>query len=1002
MASASHEREQELFHACLELSAGEREAYLERACGGDALLRERVARLLLAHSRARGETLRPLQALHEGDPPDLVGPYRLTGLLGEGGMGVVYEAEQLEPLRRRVALKVVKLGMDTKQVVARFMTERQALAAMDHPYVARVFDAGQTVAGRPYFVMERVDGVPLLEYCDLGRLPVDRRLELFARVCQAVQHAHQKGVIHRDLKPSNVLVSTADGVAIPKIIDFGIAKAVGLDVPGAVTDFTRTGQALGTPAYMSPEQAGRGPDVDTRTDVYSLGVILYELLTGRLPADPAETGYGEFLAALARAEVEPVRPSVRAANADDGGTEAAAKRASTPAGLKRRLQGDLDWVVTKALEPDRTRRYDTAAALAEDVLRHLRDEPVLAGPPSRTYRLRKLVRRHRTPVAAAAVALVALVAGAAVAATQAVRATRAERASRAEAETARQVAGFLVGLFEVSDPGVARGSTITARELLDRGAERIHEDLGEQLLVRARLQTVIGEIYRKLGLYDEARPLLAEALADRERLLGPDDLEVVRTIHALGRLDNDRGEPDAAEEAFRTALSRLSSAARKDPVEEARVRCQLANVLREKARYDEAEPLLRQALEALTRELGPTHRDVGAAFGDLGSTLMHTGRLAEAESAFRSALAVLEESLGSDHPERATTMVNLSTALARLGRYDEAEEHLLRAIAIDEKAYGPEHPVVGAVLNNLASLYGRLGRYDEAETVFERALAVRERSFGPGHPETSIALMNLGLTRMYKAEYEKSLRTLERALAIGQEARGAEHPQTALTRGVLGELHRRRGDLDAAEDAYGRALAAIQKTFGERHPHTVLHRLGLGRIALQSGRLAVADALLAETLSIAEKASPSNPDIPQVLDALGELRLRQGRLVDAREALERSRSLEDEALPPGHPDRVRTSVLLAEVLAAEERPAEAEALLRQALAIAESAHGPDHPDVADALHALGTVLLRRNDEEAASCLERALAVRRARLGRRHPDALETARVHASVGSSGPR
>ena len=363
----------------------------KHACDPDTDLRARVARLLAAHAQAeKGTFSPPLHALIPEDLTDSIGPYRLVRVLGEGGMGTVYEAEQLEPVRRRVALKIVKLGMDTQEVVARFMTERQALAAMDHPFVAKVFDAGQTAAGRPYFVMELVEGVPLLDYCDTHRLSLSERVELFILICQAVQHAHLKGVVHRDLKPSNVLVTASAQTPAPKIIDFGIAKAVGGDWPGGVAGFTRTDQPLGTPAYMSPEQAGFGRlDVDTRTDVYSFGVILYELLAGCLPADPAATGYAQFLSSLAKGELSMSRPSARVILLPTG-ADIAAARSTTLAGLRRQLEGDLDWIVMKSLEVDRGRRFETALALADDLQRYMSETPVTARPPTFSYQFSKV------------------------------------------------------------------------------------------------------------------------------------------------------------------------------------------------------------------------------------------------------------------------------------------------------------------------------------------------------------------------------------------------------------------------------------------------------------------------------------------------------------------------------------------------------------------------------------------------------------------------------------
>ena len=454
-------------------------------------------------------------------PPRTIGPYRLLQLVGEGGMGEVWLAEQTHPVRRKVALKVIKAGMDTAQVVTRFEAERQALALMDHPAIATVYDGGSTPEGRPYFAMEYVKGEAITTYCDRQRLTTQARLELFVQVCEGVQHAHQKGVIHRDLKPSNVLVTIQGDRPVPKIIDFGVAKATAQHLTER-TLYTELGVMIGTPEYMSPEQAEMGGlDIDTRTDVYALGVILYELLTGALPFDRKElrqAGFAEIQRMIR--EEEPPRPSTRLTQLGPASTQAATNRRTEIRRLASDLRGDLDWVTMKALEKDRTRRYETANALAVDVRHHLSHEPVSAGPPSAAYRAKKFVRRHRFGVAVAATLVLMLLIFGVTMTVQAQRiAMERDRANR-EAETAKQVSSFLVGMFETTNPFEGRGKNVPVGDVLDRGAQRITTELRDQPEVRATLMDTMGRVYYDLGVYDKAAELVKEALAYRQRTLG--------------------------------------------------------------------------------------------------------------------------------------------------------------------------------------------------------------------------------------------------------------------------------------------------------------------------------------------------------------------------------------------------------------------------------------------------------------------------------------------------
>ncbi len=742
-----------------------------------------------------GNPVPPLSIL-----PDHIGPYRILQVLGEGGMGIVYEAEETGPVRRRVAIKAMRVGTNSREVVARFETERQALAVMNHPGIAKVLGAGTTPQGQPYFAMELVRGLPITRYCDTHRMSVEARVELFILVCHAVQHAHQKGVSHRDLKPSNILVTEQDGIVQPKIIDFGIAKALGQQMTD-VTLVTLSGQAIGTAAYMSPEQVDpAGVDADTRADIYSLGVMLYELLTGSLPLDPKEIGLHPFLARLATGEINPPTPSTRLRNTDHPQVIAAAQtRQTDPKRLRRTLAGDLDWIVMKAMAPERTRRYETANALAMDLQRHLNDEPVLARSPSTRYRVEKFLRRHRLGVLAASTILAVVLASTVLATVGFVRASRAERAAAEEAAAARAVTTFLVDLFQSTDPRESGRSSQAALELLDRGAAQARSGLGGQPLHQARLLHTLGTVYSALSQYETARELLQEALSIRERELGPADPSLVETLIALGDVARTRGEMNDAERQLQQALEIGTRSFGREHIMVARALASLGALRIGQGRYAEAETLYREVLPLDSRVRAPSDRSIALNIGNLASTLWSQNRLEEADTLYRRALDLQERLQGRDHVDVASTLLNLGAVQYMQRRYEDALVTYERARRVSETVLGTEHFLVASVYNNLGETHWKLGHAAEAEPLFRQALAIKEKVLAP--TATSIATTLNGLAGLLRDQgrLTEAEPFCQRALQIRERAYPPTHRDVIETRHDYAALLRLAGRAREAE-----------------------------------------------------------------------------------------------------------------------------------------------------------------------------------------------------------
>jgi non-specific serine/threonine protein kinase/serine/threonine-protein kinase len=791
------------------------------------------------------------------DAPERIGPYHNLQKLGVGGMGVVYQADQQAPVRRTVALKLIKAGMDTEQVIARFESERQALALMDHAGIARVYDAGATEQGRPYFVMEYVRGEPITRFCDSRRLTIAERLELFAQVCEAVQHAHHKGVIHRDLKPSNVLVTELDGNPVPKIIDFGVAKATQQRLTER-TFFTELGAMIGTPEYMSPEQAGpSAQSVDTRTDVYSLGVLLYELLVGALPFEPAElrrASYDEICRRIR--EEEPPRPSRRLSTVGGQSSEAARRRGTDARTLTRQLRGDLDWITMKALEKDRDRRYGSPNDLATDLRRHIAHEPVAAGPPHIGYRVRKFARRHRLGVSAAAVVFAALIVGIMGTTYGLVRAQRAESEARHQAATAERVSEFLVDLFAAPDPRTSGGETVTAREILDVGVQKIDEQLAEEPQTRARILRTMGRVYTNLGMLADAEPLLEQALATEGELV--DQREKARALQALAWLYLQRGRYDEAEQQYLRGLEIRRRELGEEHPDTAAMMSALGNLYRIQARWNEADELLPSALEILQRMAGRDDPKTLTAMGNLAELRREQGRNGEAGALFKDCVERMRRVHGADHMDTLTIQRNLALTYKPLGRYDEAERLLLDAMEQLRRILGDEHPRVLQAVLQLAQLYKELERYDEAERFYRQAAEGVRKVRGASHPATIAALNGLGDTYRLRGRFAEAESILLGAIEQGRRAFG-DHATVGASSRYLALTYRARGRLDESSSLMYYAVRMFRENLGDEYDLT---RRTLVELAGIEARRGLRDAAL-ERLREAVDAGYSNPNLAE-------------------------------------------------------------------------------------------------------------------------------------------
>ncbi|MEM7355697.1 MAG: serine/threonine-protein kinase, partial [Acidobacteriota bacterium] len=926
---------EEIFRSASQRAPTERREYLSRACGEDRELRRAVEDLLRS-DEAAGDYLERLlvdgiELLGQTAAERQVGTYRLLERIGEGGMGVVYRADRDDDeYRKQVAIKLIRWGMDQPAQVERFRRERQILAELEHPNIARLLDGGTTAAGAPYLVMEYVAGEPIDRYCDRHRLGLAARLELFLTVCSAVQHAHQHLVIHRDLKPGNILV-TAEGTV--KLLDFGIAKLLRPDAG----EPTGTLDRFLTLAYASPEQI-RGELVGTASDVYSLGVVLYELLTGRRPIAPE--GLGRAEAERRILQIEPPAPSrvvtPIADEVDDAASpeDIAAARGLRPQALRRRLSGDLDVIVLMALRKERDRRFRSVDQLTRDLRRHLGGLPIEARKSSLVYRSVKFLRRNRLALAAAIVLVAALLA-AVISLQQTVR-TQQER------EKAAELASFLVDLFDASDPAIARGEDLTARQVLDRGAARIRDEFGSRPLLQATLLDTVGRVYRKLGLYDQARPLVEQALENRRRL-SQSSLDVGQSLRHLGHLDKAQG------------------------------------------RYPEAIAAYRESLELTHRQLGESHLETAECLNDLALALQIVGEVDEARELLRRALAIYRSLLGDEDPFVATVSINLALLFESQGDYAAAEPLMRDALAIDLKTFGDLHPNVADDLNSLALLLQQQGQLGPAQDLYQQALTMYRQLLEPDHPQLLASLNNLATVYSDQGELDEARRLLEEALGTFEPMRRQGHPDIAPSLNNLAQVLQYQGRYDEAAALLEEALALRRAAFGDRHFDVAASWHNLAILRFTAGDSTGAEPLFRRALELRrELVGEHHPATAASLTGLAMLHRVRGTHGEAITLQRRALEIQRQAFGAEHPVVARAQSLLGDFLTAAGESQAAEALLRRAIDLQRRLLSPQHHELATTLTRLGTLLthLGRTDE-AARRLGEALEIRRRALPEDH-------------------
>ena len=1063
--------EETLFHAALGKPATDRAAFLDEACAGQPQLRVAVEALLASHEAAgsfldkpavelgrtddsepgpdqpavtgrhtpelyEAPTVPPRSQGGGGDEPVaasgtpgigpgivLAGKYRLEQLLGEGGMGEVWIAQQSVPVKRQVALKLIKTGMDSKAVLARFEQERQALAVMDHPNIAKVLDGGMTATGQPFFVMELVNGRPLNKFCDEAKLTPKERLKLFVPICQAVQHAHQKGIVHRDLKPANILVALVDGKPVPKVIDFGVAKATG----GKLTDesmATQMGAVIGTLEYMAPEQAG-GEDIDTRADIYSLGVILYELLTGLRPIDAAQFRKAAMIdMIMLLLEHEPSKPSTRLSTAD-ALPSLAALRQIEPKKLMAMLRGELDWVVMKCLEKQRDRRYESANGLARDIQRYLADEPVEARPPSAGYRFQKFVRRHRGQVIAASLVLFALLAGMIGTSWGLVEANHARLAERDRAEgerlakldaqaneklagdrlvqveaekkkadeeklIAQSVRDFLQkkllaqadtriqanALLQAGESSAATNLNPTIRELLDRAAKELAPDNIEasfpnQPLIQAEILLTIGNAYIGIGEYQSAIDFLNRSEALRRRHLGSDHPSALVSMNSLAWAYHMTGKDDQASSLYEELLQ-ISKA--KLGADDPRTLGAMNNLgaIYTKDNPKRAVPILEEALKLSKSSLGPEDSRTLQCMIDLGKAYQNAEKLDLALPLFKEAFEIEKATLGPNHPDTIYAMSHLADANRLAGKFDMATSLSEEALKLSRTHFGPDHPSTIFEMQHLAAAYRQAGKPAAALPLFEEAKKLFEAKLGLDHTETLTCMEQLADLYRETGKLALALPLYEETLRRSKTTRGPDHRRTLSCMNGLAWAYQDAQKLELAVPLFEETLTRSKAALGPDHPQTLLTANLLGTAYWSTKQLDKSIPLFEDTMK-RRQAVLGHDHLDTVLTTanLGVNYLDADRLKEAMPLLE-----DAYRIGKNHAQMRWIVGPLQRAYALAGETVKLTNLLSEQLSAARKAVPKDSPQLAGLLAQIGLGLLEQKKwTEAEPLLRESLAIR---------------------------